>query len=482
MAAAIATPGCSTPTGGRVLRSAGLSMVNEKTPRPDSTPGPENKDKAIEKKPLAANLLEEKLVGKDLVEKTAELLGEPDASTSRPGSSASLSPSTSASCASASDGAVVKRVVGMRSRKLTIDTKISSMLGKDINGGLAEMPHPANSCCSPGPVASVWGGVSDQDQYQPFFGSKSLNFHRLSSFGDLPHDIGVHCQRGQKPSAPNQDDFWVLQKTDWLLCGVADGHGVAGHEVSHFVQENLPQSFLGRYKSKGDWRSAVHSAFEEVIEKMKSEIPTKCQESGATASMVMLGRDRKDPGTYAPLKLRTSYVGDSQIVLAKKESGSSAWEIEMVTETHRPDREDELERIRKAKGQVSPAEGKKPPRLRVPSGDIAMSRALGDIDAQEHGLTWEPEILDDIILQEDAEHIILICSDGVWDMFEPREAVSIVAKFAADDSQRAAERLAQKAQSRWQQKEADVGVIDDITVIVIRPGAAKVALSSLPES
>ena len=37
---------------------------------------------------------------------------------------------------------------------------------------------------------------------------------------DLPHSIGVHCQRGKKEESPNQDDFFVLQTSSWLFCGV----------------------------------------------------------------------------------------------------------------------------------------------------------------------------------------------------------------------------------------------------------------------
>lgn len=97
---------------------------------------------------------------------------------------------------------------------------------------------------------------------------------------------------------------------------------------------------------------------------------------------------------------------------------------------------------------------------------MAMSRALGDLEAQQYGMCCEPEFPTECQLKEEDEHLIILCSDGVWDMVNPREAVNIAAKFEA---QRAAERLAAKAQSRWQE-ESDTH-IDDITVIVIRTGS-----------
>eukprot|EP00930_Biecheleria_cincta_P043991 TRINITY_DN30178_c0_g1_i2.p1 TRINITY_DN30178_c0_g1~~TRINITY_DN30178_c0_g1_i2.p1 ORF type:complete len:491 (-),score=96.36 TRINITY_DN30178_c0_g1_i2:78-1433(-) len=379
---------------------------------------------------------------------------------------------TSPASMQSGDTPLVKRSLAgnLRSRKITIQTKIGSLQGLDSQEGrLVELAHPAVDCCTPGAVASVWGKCSDQDKYQPFFSGKSMNFDRLSSFGDLPFEIGIHCQRGHKTHIPNQDDFFVLQREGWLLCGVADGHGQYGHEVSHFVQEHLPKSILSRFKpglaSADEWRTSAVGAFEDVVSKMKQDIPTKCQESGATASVVCLSRQEGG----ATSKLRTAHVGDSTVVYARKASADPSWEVRLVTRNHRPDREDEMRRIKQSNGEVVFSEhANQPPRLRVPSGDMAVSRAFGDIDAVEFGLSSEPEVEDENILEDKDEHLVLVCSDGVWDVFEPQEAVNMVAKFAADDSQRAAERLAAKSQSRWQQQ-GSAGVIDDITVILIRP-------------
>eukprot|EP00441_Pelagodinium_beii_P002058 CAMPEP_0197700930 /NCGR_PEP_ID=MMETSP1338-20131121/122588_1 /TAXON_ID=43686 ORGANISM="Pelagodinium beii, Strain RCC1491" /NCGR_SAMPLE_ID=MMETSP1338 /ASSEMBLY_ACC=CAM_ASM_000754 /LENGTH=463 /DNA_ID=CAMNT_0043284587 /DNA_START=18 /DNA_END=1409 /DNA_ORIENTATION=- len=384
----------------------------------------------------------------------------------------------------------VRRKSNLRSRKLTIDTKISSLITeKSEEGKYVQASHPAAELCTPGTVVSVWGKTTDQDAYQPFFGGKSLNFDGVGKFGDLHHDIGVHCQRGQKPHAPNQDDFFVLQKEGWLMCGVADGHGQCGHDVSRFVQENLPQFVIKHFVTdKEDWRTSASSAFSDVTEKMKKDIPSKCSESGATASVVLIKHDESDSGF---MHVHSAFVGDSTIVYARRKNDAS-WEVAMESENHRPDREDELKRIKAAGGEVMiSSDPKNPSRLRVPSGDMAMSRALGDIDAHAHGLIAEPQFPDPIEMKDDAQHLILICSDGVWDVIEPKEAVTIVSKFAADDSQRAAERLAAKAQSRWQQQETSPGVIDDITVILIRPRVSlsslapregRLSLSSVPES
>ncbi|CAE8639245.1 unnamed protein product, partial [Polarella glacialis] len=363
----------------------------------------------------------------------------------------------------------VRRTVGnLRSRKLTIDSKIASMTDgqKDSSGQLVRMPHPACPMSSPGTVTSVWGHYNDQDKFQPFFSAKTMNYDNCAVSGDLPHAIGVHCQRGQKPTSPNQDDFFVLQKQGWLLCGVADGHGIDGHHVSHFVQERLPKSLLSRRKDiADDWRGASSSAFLEVMEQMQVDIPKQCVESGTTASVVWMVTDVK-----GLMKVRTAHVGDSCIVYGSKRKGEVNWQAELLTDVHKPDRKDEAARIEKMGGTVIPSpDGSQPARLAVPSGDMAMSRAMGDLDAHKCGLVAEPECSKELILEDGVDHMLLIGSDGIWDMLTPLEAVSIVGKFAPDDTQRAAERLCAKAQSRWQHKVTQSGVIDDITLIVIRP-------------
>eukprot|EP00437_Effrenium_voratum_P006452 CAMPEP_0181429528 /NCGR_PEP_ID=MMETSP1110-20121109/17248_1 /TAXON_ID=174948 /ORGANISM="Symbiodinium sp., Strain CCMP421" /LENGTH=527 /DNA_ID=CAMNT_0023552803 /DNA_START=60 /DNA_END=1643 /DNA_ORIENTATION=+ len=373
------------------------------------------------------------------------------------------SPASSAARASSASGPVVRRRAQLR-RAVTIDSKIQSLMDSSEIGQFLEEQHPAATGL-PQKVASLCGRVTSKDQFKPYFSGKSVGYSQLSQFNEMPHTIGVHCQRGQKPDSPNQDDFWILQTQDWLLCGVADGHGSNGHFVSHYVQEHLPQAVVRHLRdSKFDWRTSVSSAFSEVQINMAEHIPDKAFESGSTASVVLLAKD--GPGW----KLHTGFVGDSVVLYAKKASNAANFELDMVTSTHRPDRQDEMKRISKSNGQVIQSEDPtSPSRLRVPSGDMAMSRAFGDIDAHLYGLSSEPEFPEERVMQAGDEHLIILCSDGVWDMLNPREAVQICSKFPAEDAQRAAERLCAKAQSRWQQ-EVESGAIDDITAIVIRCG------------
>merc|ERR1711974_400656 len=96
---------------------------------------------------------------------------------------------------------------------------------------------------------------------------------------------------------------------------------------------------------------------------------------------------------------------------------------------------------------------------------INMSRCIGDLMGhQECGLTAEPDVREQNIQPED--HVLLVCSDGVWEFIEPLEAVQIVSEFEPTKAMMAAERLAKVAWDRWISKEGGK-VVDDITVVLV---------------
>ena len=153
---------------------------------------------------------------------------------------------------------------GFRNRRVTIETKLVMMMDhfeKSIDSSevdedeardnsLTMGSHPAQELYTPGKVCSVWGRSTEKDVYQPFFSGKAMNLDHFKNFANLNHMIGVHCQRGQKLNMPNQDDFCVVARQEWLVFGVMDGHGPNGHTISHFVQEHIPKRTLQHFLPK----------------------------------------------------------------------------------------------------------------------------------------------------------------------------------------------------------------------------------------
>eukprot|EP00913_Durusdinium_trenchii_P033472 g31337.t1 len=71
-----------------------------------------------------------------------------------------------------------------------------------------------------------------------------------------------------------------------------------------------------------------------------------------------------------------------------------------------PQVQDEFQRISLSNGQVILGDDPSAPsRLRVPAGDMAMSRALGDLDAHQYGMSSEPEFPGEYCLQEPMRRI-----------------------------------------------------------------------------
>eukprot|EP00928_Gymnodinium_smaydae_P029185 TRINITY_DN22051_c0_g1_i1.p1 TRINITY_DN22051_c0_g1~~TRINITY_DN22051_c0_g1_i1.p1 ORF type:complete len:386 (+),score=94.82 TRINITY_DN22051_c0_g1_i1:179-1336(+) len=367
---------------------------------------------------------------------------------------------------------VVKR------KQITIQTKITSCIGTDgeadtSDSAVAKNSHPAQDLFTPGAVISVWGrGSTEDDKFKAYFVDRPINYDGSERFEDMPHSVGVVCQRGQKEGQVNQDDFFILQRAEWLLIGVCDGHGQHGHEVSHYVQECLPSILMDKVKgSGGNWDESAKEAFEAVNQKLQesAEMKKLAQNSGTTTSVAWLRLDLTSPDVTQ--RLNCAYIGDSAIVLAARKPGESTWDVALVGEVHHPDREDERKRIEEAGGTVSARDGNNPARLVSSEYALAVSRGFGDLDSRLCGLVSEPEVPPEFPLNDELEYVIIMASDGVWDMFSPEQAVQLVAKFPPAQAQTAAQRLASKAQTRWKQAESN-SYTDDITVIVCWPGAA----------
>jgi len=365
------------------------------------------------------------------------------------------------------DDVKVERKVGRFGRRLTVDTHsrvISDLVDDPKRAGPVEMKrHPAQDLQTPGAVVSIWGSApNDKDVYVPYFAQKGMNVD--GKLSRMKHQMGVLSHRGHKLDQPNQDEFFVLARADSVLLGVLDGHGVDGHDVAHFAQEHLPSNVIeGLRQDLESWKTSVPSAVKKLCQQAaEGEISKKAENSGCTVSLVMLDRAKSS----SKLRLRCAHLGDSIAVLAKRDQGSESWKAIELTEAHRADREDERQRIEAAGGTVIPAEGDECARLDAAIGSIAVSRSFGDHHARRYGLSAEPEIAEDIELDDSADYFILVCSDGIWDVMPPSQAVNLVGKFLPSEAQKAVEKLVSKAQLKWQQSG---DIVDDITALLLWP-------------
>lgn len=289
------------------------------------------------------------------------------------------------------------------------------------------------------------------------------------------------CKKGLKPESPNQDSFVVVHlPSKWSLYGVFDGHGPNGHDVSDFAVKALVTTFFENTEFASKTGDAFTQAFiecQQQIEKAKVD----AQSSGSTCTMAFHNIATDD--------FTLAHVGDSRGVLYCTDKGKNELSgdknlIKHETEDHKPNLPAEKQRIERNGGRVV-FDGYYNYRVFAKAGmypGLNMSRALGDIVAhKEAGLTAEPEIKQ-LNLKEhrskEQKLTLLLCSDGVWEFIESKDALKQAFADQKNDSgswptavptepqplKKGVESLAKKSWDAWMQ-DSDNEISDDITVI-----------------
>ena len=315
------------------------------------------------------------------------------------------------------------------------------------------------------------------------------------------HSIAGRTSDGRDKQ--NQDAFVVAHRlggdAEVSLFGVFDGHGRNGHLVSYFAKSVLP-GILSR--DVAEIRAAAFEELEaleaETSPSSKGQVSTgrvaeilseaclllqqmleeqdkfDCQSSGSTAvfSLIACGI------------LYTANVGDSRALLARAAEGGSSKAsdldreklVVMAMSTDQvPQVREERERIESAGGVVRRDEdaltGEQGPfrvwRRDLAGPGLAMSRSIGDVAAHQIGVSALPGVMRYRLTEHD--RLLILATDGVWDMLDNSEVVDISARASGDctgDPGYAAGHVCQTARRAWEFKETRV---DDITCLLIFP-------------
>ncbi|GLT36646.1 hypothetical protein SLA2020_110100 [Shorea laevis] len=181
--------------------------------------------------------------------------------------------------------------------------------------------------------------------------------------------------------------------------GVYDGHG--GRKAADFVAENLHNNIFESLKN-----CAGNEEKEEAVKAgyLKTDEEFLKQDSAGGACCVTALIEGQD--------IVVANVGDCRAVLCR---GGVA---EALTTDHKPEKEDERNRIENKGGYVLMHRGA----WRV-HGILSISRSIGDA----HMKSWIPAEPDTKILQmtQDMEFLVL-ASDGLWEKVGNQEAVDTV--------------------------------------------------------
>merc|ERR1719229_1249741 len=134
--------------------------------------------------------------------------------------------------------------------------------------------------------------------------------------------------------------------------------------------------------------------------------------SGTTCTLVV--------HDHANNKLTVAHVADSSAVLGRK--GKAV----QLTRDHKPNLQDERRRIESKGGRVV-FDGYANYRVYAKNArypGLNMSRCLGDLMGhQDCGISAEPEVSEYTVAPD--QHVLLLCSDGVWEFISAQEAVDL---------------------------------------------------------
>lgn len=277
--------------------------------------------------------------------------------------------------------------------------------------------------------------------------------------------LGYTCRKGLMPERPNQDAWFIVGiEQAFSIYGVFDGFGQKGHDVSNFVSEALPKLLVKHPQFQAE---SKHQLLMDSFQRMQFLIDAQdrlqrlsAQLSGTTATVAVHDHLAK--------KLTLAHVADSSAVLGRYRKGKRR-ELEAIvlTRDHKPSLQDERARIERSGGRVV-FDGYANYRVYVKNEKwpgLKLSRCLGALKGHEGcGVIAQPEVTELQIAPDD--HVVLLCSDGVWEFIRPDEAVRLVSEYSPSQATVAAERLAKEAWDRWILEESS-SVVDDITVVLV---------------
>lgn len=152
-------------------------------------------------------------------------------------------------------------------------------------------------------------------------------------------------------------------------------------------------------------------------------------------------------------KLYTGHVGDSKIVLGRKNPETKMWIAHPLTKDHKPDSPEEMKRIAAAGGEVMNKSGVervvwyrpkcayKGPIRRSTNFDripfLAVARSLGDLwsynpDLDTYVVSPDPDV-EVVPIDQERDRCLIFASDGLWNMLLDHESVRLVQEIEEPD-------------------------------------------------
>jgi len=268
---------------------------------------------------------------------------------------------------------------------------------------------------------------------------------------------------------------------DILFCGVFDG--TVGHHASDYLVENILKVLVSTEEMDQLVEVAANNPSAKTTHQEQSAVGTiirnALRKAFLTVDQNLLSVCESNEWHYASSTgvtallwkdmLTIAHVGDSKACIAKvTREGRLA--VEWLTVDHKPNMPLELRRINESGGSLVWLHGNK---AYIRGGDflarqargehpkqLNYSRAFGGKDLKRYGLIAEPDV-NHFEIQAD-DKLVLIASDGLWDVIDPIAACEI-AMNARRSGKSATQELALRAVRDMPSK----NVCDNVSVIAL---------------
>lgn len=242
-----------------------------------------------------------------------------------------------------------------------------------------------------------------------------------------------------------------LKKEGFNLYGVMDGHGSHGHFISSSVKAFFSE-FIFKASHYED-NATLDSIHNKLVDKDYSIIKHCFQ--NCESSLARSKYEVNFSGTTAVMVIQIDDIvicantGDSRAILF----GSDG--ITELSKDHKPDNENELQRILSSGGRVEKYKDNGNPvgpfRVWLKYDDypgLAMSRSMGDFVAKSVGCSCIPEIIQFNLTEK--SYFMIIASDGVWEFLNNSTVVKIVEPFyKKKDPEGASAKLVEESANAW---------------------------------
>lgn len=275
---------------------------------------------------------------------------------------------------------------------------------------------------------------------------------------------------------PSQEDRLVLIPKFFVdeisfLC-VFDG--TVGHDASEFMMQNVTKQLCITEELNEIININNNFTSEEIAAKIRSALRTtflNCDQALINMCTEKNLHYASSTGVVAFLwknLLTVAHVGDSKACIARVKHGNL--QPEWLTVDHKPNMPHELRRIEENGGSLAWLHGNKP---YIRGGDffrrqalgehpkqLNYSRAFGGKDLKMFGLSADPDISHFEISEDDK--LVLIGSDGLWDVVNPRVACEMALR-----AQREGRQATQEIAEYSIQQMPTCGVRDNVTVLAL---------------